>query len=138
MRPVSRLATAAALALSAGSMLAHNLYELPLTPIDLENSGPILVAALIGVAYAFNPTSKVVAGTALGWGVLNLVIGGIVSVLPLPILPFVPEQSITHYGAHVVYALGQVPLVVLAYRALRVPAPAGEPAGASTAETQGG
>ncbi len=39
----------------------------------------------------------------MGWGVLNLVIGGIVSVLPLPILPFVPEQSVTHYGAHVVY-----------------------------------
>ena len=46
-------------------------------------------------------------------------IGGIVTVLPLSILPFVPEQSITHYGAHVVYTLGQVPLVLLSYRALR-------------------
>ena len=45
--------------------------------------------------------------------------------LPLPILPFVPEQSVTHYGAHVVYTLGQVPLVVLAYRALRAPGAAG-------------
>ena len=45
MRPVSRVAMAAALTLSAGSMLAHNLYELPLSPIDLENSGPILFAA---------------------------------------------------------------------------------------------
>ena len=34
MRPVSRVAMAAALALSALSMLAHNLYELPLSPID--------------------------------------------------------------------------------------------------------
>ena len=50
----------------------------------------------------------------MGWGVLNLVIGGIVTVLPLSILPFVPEQSVTHYGAHVVYTLGQVPLVVSA------------------------
>ena len=55
-------------------------------------------------------------------------IGGIVTVLPLPILPFVPEQSITHYGAHVVYTIGQVPLVVLAYRALGAPAVAGDPA----------
>jgi hypothetical protein len=138
MRPVSRLAMAAALALSAGSMLAHNLYELPLTPIDLENSGPILVAALLGVAYALNPGSKAVAAAALGWGMLNLVIGGVVSVLPLSILPFVPEQSITHYGAHVVYTLGQVPLVVLAYRALRVPACAGDSMGATAAETRGG
>ena len=129
MRPVSRVAMAAALTLSAASMLAHNLYELPLSPIDLENSGPIAFAAILGVAYALRPESKVVAAAALGWGVLNLVIGGIVTVLPLSILPFVPEQSVTHYAAHVVYALGQVPLVVLGYRALRVPALAGDPAG---------
>ena len=122
MRPVSRGAMAAALTVSALSMLAHNLYELPLTPIDLENSGPIGFAVILGVAYALRPDSKAVATTALGWGVLNLVIGGMVSVLPLPILPFVPEQSVTHYGAHVVYTLGQIPLVVLCYRALRAPA----------------
>ena len=117
-------------------MLAHNLYELPLTPIDLENSGPILVAALIGVAYAVNPGSKAVAAAALGWGTLNLVIGGIVSVLPLPFLPFVPEQSITHYGAHVVYTLGQVPLVVLSYRALRAPAARNDLIGTANAEAR--
>lgn len=128
MRPVSRAAMAAALTLSAGSMMAHNLYELPLSPIDLENSGPILFAGVLGVAYAYRPDSKAVAAAALGWGVLNLVIGGIVSVLPLPILPFVPEQSITHYGAHLVYTLGQVPLVMFAYRALRGPTVAGDPA----------
>ena len=119
MRPVSRVAMAAALTLSALSMLAHNLYELPLSPIDPENAGPIVFAALLGVAYAIWPDSKVVAAAALGWGVLNLVIGGIVTVLPLPILPFVPEQSVSHYAAHLVYAVGQVPLLVLAYRALR-------------------
>ena len=81
------------------------------------------------MAYALRAGSKVVAAAALGWGVLNLVIGGIVSVLPLSILPFVPEQSVTHYGAHVVYTLGQVPLVVLGYRALRVSVPAGDHAG---------
>jgi hypothetical protein len=121
MRPVSRVAMGAALALSAGSMLAHNLYELPLSPIDLENSGPIAVAGILAAAYAMRPRSRAAAAAVLGWGVLNLVIGGIVSVLPLPILPFVPEQSLTHYGAHVVYAVGQVPLVVLGYRALRAP-----------------
>jgi hypothetical protein len=121
---------AVALALSALSMLAHNLYELPLRPIDLENSGPIAFAAILGVAYALRPGSKAVAAAALAWGVLNLVIGGIVSVLPLSILPFVPEQSATHYGAHVVYALGQIPLVVLGYRAVRAPAVVPEPAGA--------
>jgi hypothetical protein len=118
VRPVSRRAMAAALATSALSMLAHNLYELPLSPIDVENSGPIAFAALLGVGYGVWPDSKIVAAAALGWGILNLVIGGIVSVLPLSILPFVPEQSVTHYVAHVVYSVGQVPLVVLAYRAV--------------------
>ena len=119
MPHVSRLAMSVALTLSAGSMLAHNLYELPLSPIDPENSGPIAVAVLLGIAYALRPDSKAIAAGALGWGVLNLVIGGIVTVLPLPILPFAPEQSLSHYAAHVVYALGQVPLVILSSRALR-------------------
>ena len=131
MRPVSRVAMAAALISSALSMLAHNLYELPLSPIDLENSGPIAFAGVLGVAYALRPDSKAVGAAALGWGALNLVIGGIVSVLPLSILPFVPEQSITHYAAHVVYAVGQIPLVVFGYQALRAPAAAGESAAAS-------
>ena len=74
---------------------------------------------LLGIAYALRPDSKAIAAGALGWGVLNLVIGGIVTVLPLPILPFAPEQSLSHYAAHVVYALGQVPLVILSSRALR-------------------
>lgn len=120
---------ASALAVSALSMLAHNLYELPLSPVDLENSGPIAFAAILAVAYAFRPQSRAIAAAALGWGVLNLVIGGIVSVLPLSILPFVPEQSITHYGAHVVYTLGQVPLVLVSYRALRSSAPEDAPYG---------
>ena len=131
MRPVSRVAMGAALALSALSMLAHNLYELPLSPTALENSGPIAFAALLAGAYAMWPDSKVVAAGAFGWGALNLVIGGIVSVLPLSILPFVPEQSITHYAAHVVYAVGQIPLVALGYRALRGHAAADHRAGTS-------
>jgi hypothetical protein len=128
---------AAALTLSAGSMLAHNLYELPLTPLDLENSGPILVAGLLGVAYAVRPDSKAIAAAALGWGTLNLVIGGIVTVLPLPFLPFVPEQTMSHYAAHVVYTLGQIPLVVLGYRALRASAAADDPVAPRTVETGG-
>jgi len=45
------------------------------------------------------------------------VIGGIVTVLPLPMLPFAPEQSLSHYAAHVLYTVGQLPLVVVAWRA---------------------
>jgi len=34
------------------------------------------------------------------------------SVLPLPVLPFTPEQSLRHYSFHVLYAATQVPLLV--------------------------
>ena len=120
MRPISSLTMAIALALSWVSMLAHNLYELPLGPADPQNSGPLVVAVLLGLAYAARSDSFLVATLAFAWGVLNLVIGGVLSVLPLSFLPFVPEQTLTHYGAHVVYTLGQVPLVVVAYRAARI------------------
>jgi len=111
---------AAALALSWASMLAHNLYELPLRPDDPENSGPLVVAIALGLAYAARPDSFLVATLVFAWGVLNFVIGGVLSVLPLSILPFVPEQTLAHYGAHVIYTLGQLPLVVVAYRAARI------------------
>lgn len=111
---------AAALAISWASMLAHNLYELPLSPVDPENSGPLVIAIALGLAYAARPDSFLIATLTFAWGVLNLVVGGVLSVLPLSFLPFLPEQTLTHYGAHVVYTLGQVPLVVLAYRAARI------------------
>ena len=120
MHPISRLTMAAALALSWASMLAHNLYELPLRPDDPENSGPLVVAIALGLAYAARPDSFLVATLVFAWGVLNLVIGGVLSVLPLSILPFVPEQTLAHYGAHVIYTLGQLPLVMVAYRAARI------------------
>jgi hypothetical protein len=111
VRPISRKTMAAALAISWVSMLGHNMYELPL--------GPLVVAVGLGVAYAVRPGSFLVALVGLAWGVLNLVVGGILSVLPLSFLPFAPEQSMSHHGAHVVYTLGQVPLVLVAYRAGR-------------------
>ena len=43
-----------------------------------------------------------------------MVVGGLLTVLPLPVLPFVPEQSVGHYAVHVVYAVGQLPLVLVA------------------------
>ncbi len=103
------------------AMLAHNLFELPLTLLDIENSGPLLVALALFAAYWRRPMSRGVLLAILGWALLNLVVGGVVTVLPLSVLPFVPEQSPSHYLAHVVYAIGQVPLVFLAVAALRQP-----------------
>jgi hypothetical protein len=47
---------------------------------------------------------------------LNLLVGAILTVLPLPILPFIPEQTAGHYLAHFIYLVTQVPAVVLLWR----------------------
>jgi hypothetical protein len=112
--------------ISYATMLWHNLYELPLTPLDIENSGPLLVAVLLYAAYLWRPRSQIVLASILGWALLNLFVGGIGSVLPLPIWPFAPEQSVSHYLIHVVYAVGQLPLTAMALVALRT---AAQPAG---------
>ena len=115
----SAVAVGLASALSWGTMLAHNLDELPLAIGDLENSGPLAIALVLGVDDWRRGGSRVVQWALLGWALLSLVIGGVVTVLPLAILPFTPEQSLSHYLAHVVYTLGQVPLTLLAIAALR-------------------
>ncbi len=106
-------------AMSWGSMLLHNVWELPVTPLDLENTGPLVVAVALFLACWRWPSSPAVWMLALSWALLNLLVGGIVSVLPLPVLPFVPEQTIGHYAMHVIYAAGQLPLVLVAGAALR-------------------
>ena len=43
-------------------------------------------------------------------------VGGTLSVLPLPVLPFEPEQTLRHYSFHLLYAATQVPLLVVSYQ----------------------
>jgi hypothetical protein len=47
------------------------------------------------------------------WGLLHLVGGAIVTVIPFSFLPFVPEQDFPHYFAHFLYGLPQLPLIWL-------------------------
>lgn len=70
-----------------------------------------LAHAVRHLAHAAQP-----AGLLLGWIALNLVGGRILSVLPLPILPFMPSQTLYHYAFHGVYTFTQVPAVVLLVR----------------------
>lgn len=52
-------------------------------------------------------------------GILHGLGGGVLSVLPLPIWPFVPDQTLSHYVVHGVYFLAQVPLLLLAFTLMR-------------------
>lgn len=110
---------ALAIAASWASMLFHNQWELTLTPLDLENTGPLAADIALLAACWWRPWSRFVWTAVLAWGLLNMVAGGIVTVLPLPVLPFAPEQTVNHYAVHAIYTLGQLPLVLLAEGVLR-------------------
>jgi len=113
-------AMALALAVSWGTMFVHNMASLPIAPWAIENIGPLLFALLLLILYQARPGwRRPVLITILVWGLLNAIVGGMLTVLPLPIWPFEPEQSISHYTAHVIYTLGQLPLIVLAFVGLR-------------------
>jgi hypothetical protein len=100
---------------------AHNLYELPqLTPLSPENSAPALVSLALVLVWWVTPAKRAAALLLLAWATLHLV-GGILSVLPLAILPFYPPQTLDHYAAHAIYALAQLPLIVLTLRQVREP-----------------
>jgi hypothetical protein len=96
-------------------LLVHNVADLPeQTLLSPETLWPSLVTAALLAVYA---TGQVhLAGIGLFvWALLNLV-GGTLSVLPLPVLPFEAEQTLRHYSFHLLYAATQVPLLVVAYQ----------------------
>lgn len=96
-------------------LLVHNVADLPDQTLPSPGTlWPSLVTAALLLAYWRCPVR--VAGIGLfGWALLNLV-GGALSVMPLPALPFDPEQTLRHYSFHLLYASTQVPLLVLSHR----------------------
>ncbi|WP_461163636.1 hypothetical protein [Arthrobacter sp. R4-81] len=102
-------------------MFVHNLTELPgqgfLSP---ESFIPFLVTALL-VAGWFTRLRRPATIALLFWGLLHFFGGGVLSVLPLPSLPFSPEQTVSHYLFHGIYALAELPLIFGALAWLRSP-----------------
>ena len=110
----------AAVALSWTGFFVHNIADLPGQSIlSPESLFPTIVYAAL-LALWFVPRARTVATWALlVWGVLHLVGGAVLSVLPLPTLPFAPDQSVYHYAFHGLYGVLQVPLIVLSAIRLR-------------------
>ena len=111
MRSPAVARVVAAVALAWLGLLVHNQLSLPLAPLSTENLGPFVVYAALGVWYVRSRGSGKARAALAGWTLLNLVVGGVLTVLPLPFLPFVPEQTIAHYAAHVIYSVAQLPLL---------------------------
>lgn len=89
-------------------LFAHNTME----NVDGSTWVVALVAVLLLSMWRLYP-GKLTSGLLTALGVINLVGGAVVSVLPLSFLPFVSEQSLTHYLAHLIYGLAQLPLLLL-------------------------
>lgn len=108
----------AAAAISWLGFLVHNVADLPgQTFLSPETFWPSLITGTLLIAYATG--LRRVAGIGLLiWATLNLV-GGALSVLPLPLLPFEPEQTVRHYSFHLLYAATQIPLLVVSWRLAR-------------------
>ena len=106
--------------IAAAGMVAHNVLEFgPAFLLDPETLIPLAIFGLFALLAWARPANAVVHAALLAWALLNLVGGGILSVLPLGLFPFEPEQSLGHYGGHVIYGAAQLPLVAAAARAMR-------------------
>jgi hypothetical protein len=114
--PPSAPSVLATSAIAAGGMLAHNVLEFgPAFLIDPQTLIPLGIFAVLAILAARAAAGPATWLALLAWGTLNLVGGGILSVLPIGLFPFQPEKTIGHYSAHVLYALAQVPVLVVAW-----------------------
>jgi len=86
-------------------------------PWSIETLGPAAFLAACLLLWRLRP--RLGGALLLAWALLNLLGGAVLSVLPLPFLPFVPEQSLRHYSFHLPYGLTQVPLIVAARTQLK-------------------
>jgi hypothetical protein len=124
-RPVAVPTVVAVIALSWLGLVIHNLAELTgparLGPATLV---PTVACLLLATGW-LSPGRRVAAWLLLGWGWLHAIGGGLLSVLPLPVWPYQPEQSLRHYAFHALYAVLQVPLLVTVTRYLHQLRPAG-------------
>ena len=105
------VAIVAATVVAWTGFFVHNVADLPgQTILSPESLFPTLVWIAVLVLWLVPATRTAGAWILLAWAVINLVGGGL-SVLPLPFLPFEPEQSVEHYAVHGLYAATQLPLI---------------------------
>jgi len=74
----------------------------------------VLLQAVLLLGWWRVPDRRVATARALAAiAVVHLVGGALLTVLPLPVLPFEPEQTVAHYVAHASYGIAQLPSIML-------------------------
>ncbi len=97
--------------------LAHDVAEFGALSGEFWVTGALIPVGLT-TAWWWGFSGSMRDGLAwvlVAWLVLNAVVGGLLSVLPLPIWPFDPAQTLGHYAVHAIYAVSQLPLAWLAW-----------------------
>ena len=110
----SKTTTVAALVfLSWLGAYIHTTIELELPVWRWENSFPALIGLVLFLGWwKQSNRRRLWAWLLLGWTFgAHLLIGAILSVLPIPLWPFYPAQAIGHYVSHVIYGVAQLPLI---------------------------
>ncbi|MEX1003809.1 MAG: hypothetical protein WD990_06505 [Acidimicrobiia bacterium] len=83
------------------------------SPLLMVMLGLVVPSILLAAWWLVSP-NRTAWWAALIWvGLLNLVVGATLTVLPLSFLPFEPEQSLSHYTTHLIYAGAQLPALYL-------------------------
>ena len=115
---VRRRVVAVAVALAWLGLLLHNAVEFPsMTLSRPEYSAPTLTWLALFLIWVLVPDRGWPSNLLFAWGAMSLA-GAVITVLPLPILPFRPEQSLRHYGVHIIYAVTQLPILRLMWKHL--------------------
>jgi hypothetical protein len=120
-RPKAILLVAALTFLSWLGAYVHTILELQLPVWAPENSVPALIGFLLFLGWWKGPGKRRFwIWALLGWTVIaHLLVGALLSVLPLPLWPFYPEQSLEHYLSHLFYAVTQLPLAWVLWQELK-------------------
>ena len=119
MRHGDRLPLATATCVSGLGLGFHTVREFGWAGLLAPDTGflPAVAIQLALLGWWSVRGGRAAATWLTATGIFLLVGGAILSVLPLPILPFVPAQTIDHYVSHVVLGLTQMPLIVIGLRA---------------------
>lgn len=103
-----------AVVLSALGMAVHTVREFGYAGLFSLGTGMIpvvTVQALLFVVWWLAPNGKSATAMALTvTAIFQLVGGAIISVLPLPFLPFEPAQTMDYYLSHLFLGITQIPL----------------------------